>query len=307
MRVVFMGTPAFAVPSLQALIELHDVLAVYTRPDSISGRGGNVRPSAVKVAALAAGLTLRQPKTLRDDAEQQWLAALAPDVIAVAAYGLILPPAVLEIPRLGCINVHASALPRWRGAAPIERAILAGDDSVGVSIMRMEEGLDTGPYAEVVEVSADDLNAPELTTVLAREGAAALIRSLDALASGDISWLQQDEHLATYAPKIDREDVALSPTLTREDVVRRVRASSGRAPARLTIGGHPMTVVEARRDESEVAPGAAAVTKHALLLGTADGTVALERVKPDGRGEMDGAAWARGARLPQDAEWGSVR
>jgi len=307
MRVVFMGTPAFAVPSLQALTELHDVLAVYTRPDSVSGRGGKVRPSAVKVAALTAGLTVRQPKTLRDEAEQQWLAALAPDVIAVAAYGLILPPAVLEIPPLGCINVHASALPRWRGAAPIERAILAGDDSVGVSIMRMEEGLDTGPFAEVVNVCADDLNAPELTASLAREGAAALIRALDALACGDVSWLQQDEHLATYAPKIDREDVALSPTLTRTDVLRRVRASSDRAPARLTIGGHPMTAVKASRDESEVAPGTAAVTKRLLLLGTADGTVALERVKPDGRGEMDGAAWARGARLQQDADWGAVR
>jgi len=307
MRVVFMGTPAFAVPSLQSLVGQHDVLAVYTRPDSVSGRGGKVRPSAVKVAALAAGLTVRQPTTLRDEAEQQWLAALAPDVIVVAAYGLILPPAVLEIAPLGCINVHASILPRWRGAAPIERAILAGDASVGVSIMLMEEGLDTGPFAEVVEVPADDLSAPEITVRLAEEGAAALIRTLDALGRSAVSWQPQDERLATYAPKISREDVALSPSLTREDVWRRIRASSDRAPARLMIAGHAMTAVKARRDEIELAPGAAAVTKHDLLLGTADGAVALERVKPDGKAEMDGAAWARGARIHEDAEWGPAR
>ena len=144
MRVVFMGTPAFAATILDDLAEQHDVAAVYTRPDAVRGRGKRLEPSPVKAAAERRGLRVLTPRTLRDEAAQRELASFAPDVICVAAYGAILPKEVLDIPRFGCLNVHASLLPRWRGAAPIERAILAGDEEAGVCIMRMEVGLDTG-------------------------------------------------------------------------------------------------------------------------------------------------------------------
>ncbi len=163
MRVVFMGTPAFAATILDDLAEQHDVAAVYTRPDAVRGRGKRLEPSPVKAAAERRGLRVLTPRTLRDEAAQRELASFAPDVICVAAYGAILPKEVLDIPRFGCLNVHASLLPRWRGAAPIERAILAGDEEAGVCIMRMEEGLDTGAYCVCRTARIDGKTAPELT------------------------------------------------------------------------------------------------------------------------------------------------
>ncbi len=165
-----MGTPDFALPSLRTLFDDHDVVAVYTRPDAVSGRGTITRPSPVKRAATELGLTVEQPASLRDPATQRALAAYAPDVCVVAAYGLILPPDVLAIPHQGCVNVHASLLPRWRGAAPVQRAILAGDAVTGVSIMRMEEGLDSGPYCVVETVEVGEKNADEVTRELATRG-----------------------------------------------------------------------------------------------------------------------------------------
>ncbi|HET6352513.1 MAG TPA: methionyl-tRNA formyltransferase [Coriobacteriia bacterium] len=307
MRVVFMGTPAFAVPALRALASSHEVVAVYTRADAASGRGKTLLPSPVKVAAEELGIQVRQPRTLRDEAEVAWLAAAAPDVVVVAAFGMILPREVLEIPRLGCVNVHASLLPRWRGAAPIQRAILAGDERTGVSIMRMEEGLDTGDYCSVVEVPVDDKTTDELSVELAQAGAAALLPALSTIEDGTVVWTPQDESLVTYADKIEKADVALSPADTVEVARRKVRAASAQAPARLLVNGRGAAVTSLEPAEDAPSAGSIACSKRALVLGFADGAALAAKVKPEGKGEMPGCDWARGARFESGAEWTGIR
>ncbi len=303
MRVVFMGTPDFAVPSLRALADGHDVVAVYTRPDAVSGRGRSARPSPVKTAAAELGVPVMQPPTLREAAVHEELRALAPDAIVVAAYGLILPREVLDIPPHGCVNVHGSLLPRWRGAAPVQRAILAGDNVTGVSIMRMEEGLDTGPYCVVRQTDVAAKSAPELTTELALLGADALVEALELIASGCAVWVAQDDQGATYADKISKADVALSPLLSAADATRRVRASSPQAPSRLSIAGKTITALMVAPSDADLPRGAVACTKTALILGFADGALAFERIKPEGKGEMAGCDFARGLRLDADTQW----
>lgn len=307
MRVVFMGTPDFAVPSLRALIASHDVVAAYTRPDAASGRGSVLRPSPVKEVALEHGIEVRQPRSLRDPAEVASLAELEPDVIVVAAYGMILPAEVLDVPPLGCINVHASLLPRWRGAAPIQRAILAGDEFTGVSIMRMEIGLDTGPFCAVASTPVDGKSTAALTAELAELGASALIDALDRIGEGACTWTEQNDASATYAEKIAKADVALSPDLSVGDLLARVRASSPQAPARLAIADRGATVLEAGTSPSPMAPGAVACSKRSLLIGAADGAIEVTRVKPDGKGPMAACDWARGARLDETCCWTADR
>lgn len=307
MRVVFMGTPSFAVPSLRALATAHEVAGVYTRPDAASGRGSQLRPSPVKRAAVELGLAVFQPRTLRDPEAQAELRSLAPDVVVVAAYGLILPPEVLEIPRFGCINVHASLLPKWRGAAPVQRAILAGDAVTGVAIMRMEAGLDTGPFCATGETAVDAKSADDLTAELADLGAALLIEMLPSIADGTCAWHDQDEAGVTYAEKIAKSDVALDPELTAQEALRRLRASSAQAPARARIADKAVTVLAAGHGtDAVVAPGTALQTKTGVVLGFSDGSVEVTRIKPEGKGEMDAAAWARGARLGESSTWGAL-
>lgn len=306
MRVVFMGTPAFAVPSLRALAGRHDVVAAYTRPDAVSGRGASARPSPVKLAAIELGIPLRQPRTLRDTGEISQLADVGPDVVCVAAYGLILPPEVLAIPPHGVLNVHASLLPRWRGAAPIQRAILAGDKVTGVSIMLMEEGLDTGPYSEVVRFDIGNATADETTQALAELGADALLRTIDRLTDRSIAWTPQDEALVTYAPKITKSDVELTPELTAAEAIRRVRASSSQSAVRIRVGDATMTLVGATRWPSGDLPAGSVTTDaRGLVLGMAGGEAMLvERLKPDGKREMKASDWIRGARVSPDDVWG---
>jgi methionyl-tRNA formyltransferase len=306
-RVVFMGTPEFAVPSLRALVAAHDVVGVYTRPDAVSGRGGAARPSAVKAAALELGLEVRSPRTLRDDEVLRALAGLHADLLVVAAYGLILPPEALNAAALGAINVHASLLPRWRGAAPIQRAILEGDEHTGVSIMRMEEGLDTGPYCLQLGVPIGEAGAVELTERLAGLGAEALLQALPSIAGGTATWIAQDDSKATYAEKISKADVAISPRLTRGETLRRVRASSPAAPSRVLLGGRGATVMGALDDQTPIAPGSVACDKNSLLLGVADGAIQVTDIKPDGKGVMQACAWARGVRDLDGATWDGVR
>jgi methionyl-tRNA formyltransferase len=308
-RVVFMGTPEFAVPSLEKLALAHDVLAVYTRPDAVSGRGGDSRPAPVKVAAARLGIPLRQPSGMRDPDVVSELARLEADVVCVAAYGLILPEPVLEGARLGAINVHASLLPRWRGAAPIQRAILAGDDRVGVSIMRMEAGLDTGPYCLQDSVASDRKSAVELTAELADLGAELLVSALPAIADGTATWTEQAEDEATYAAKVTKAEVAPEPGLTAEENLARIRAATPAAPARILIDNKGVTVLEAAADadHSALSAGKLQARPDGIALGTSRGVVLLLRVKPDGKGEMDAAAWVRGARLAADAAWGRAR
>jgi methionyl-tRNA formyltransferase len=301
-RVVFMGTPDFAVPSLVAVSDSHEVVCVYTRPDRPAGRGREARPGPVKSAALSAGLPIEQPESLDTVAEAR-IRSLAPDAIVVVAYGLILRPGALSAPPLGCVNVHASLLPRWRGAAPIERAVLAGDDTTGVSIMRMEEGLDTGPWAAQVEVPIAGRYATDIAGELATVGARALVDVLREMEAGTVTWTAQSDAGATYAAKIAAADVVLDPLVDAACLERRVRASGTRAPSRAVIGGQAVVVTAARVSEARVPRSAMAVDGERLLLGTAQGALAVETLIPAGRRSMTGAGFARGARFAEDAMW----
>lgn len=304
MRVVFMGTPAFAVPSLEALSERHDVVTAITRQDGVSGRGSDVRPSAVKLTAERLGIPVLQPASLRGDAAED-IRRLTPDVICVAAFGMLLPSEVLSIPPYGCINVHASLLPRFRGAAPVQRAVLEGVEETGVSIMRMEEGLDTGPYALQVPVTIGDSYAAELESALAEAGASALLDVLDRLPS--VSWMPQCEADATYAAKITKDDVALLPELSIEQAFARVRAASRRAPARACVGDRELTVVRAHPSPAGTAPGGVCISGGLPVLGFEGGGLVLDIVRPAGKGDMPGDAWARGAHLDEGTCWRCTR
>lgn len=306
MRVIFMGTPEFAVPSLKALAARHNVVLVVTRPDGASGRGKGARPSEVKVAAGELGLPVFQPSSLRGDAAEV-LREAAPDVICVAAFGMLLPAEVLAIPALGCVNVHASLLPRYRGAAPIQRAILSGDEVTGVSIMRMEEGLDTGPYAAQRSVSIGSRYADELAEELAEVGAVMLVEVLESIADGGAVWIPQDESSASYAAKVLKDDVALLPELSVGEAFARVRAATRRAPARACVGGRELTVVRAHPIPAALGAGGVCVLDEGPALAFADGCLVLDVVRPAGKADMAGVDWIRGARLEPGASWWCTR
>lgn len=283
-RILFAGTPEFALRMLEALIAAgHEPVAVLTQPDRPAGRGKQLTASPVKRCAEARGIPVLQPATLRDEAIAAELEALEPDLMVVAAYGLILPQRVLDIPAQGCLNVHASALPRWRGAAPIQAAILAGDTSTGVSLMAMTAGLDCGPvYAiEPLSIGVDE-TAAELHDRLAAAGAELLVGKLDAILSGALHSEPQDEALATYAPKIDKQDARLDWRLPATTLARQVRAYDPFPGAFLfagdlrikvwratpVSGGHwaPGEVVRCNRDGVVVACGEGALQLDELQL-----------------------------------------
>jgi methionyl-tRNA formyltransferase len=226
LRIVFAGTPDFSVPVLQALIAAgYDIIAVYTQPDRPAGRGREPRPSPVKQLALQHGLDVYQPESLKSEAEQQQLKALKPELMVVVAYGLLLPEAVLSIPRLGCINVHASLLPRWRGAAPIQRAILAGDTQTGITIMQMDKGLDTGDMlARAVCAIEDNDTGSSLHDRLMQLGADTLLGCLPALQKGELVAEPQDNSVATYADKLTKQEAEIDWTLDAVQLERCVRA-----------------------------------------------------------------------------------
>ena len=311
MRVVFMGTPDFSAAILEELCEQHEVVAVYTRPDAVRARGNALVPSPVKEVALRLNLPVLTPKTLRDEEVQSELSRMAPDVICVAAYGALLPAQVLEIPRYCCLNVHASLLPRWRGAAPVERAILAGDSEAGVCIMRMEEGLDTGPYCICRETPILDKTSVELTDELAALGANALLSALVHVEAGKASWISQDESQVTYAHKIEKGELDLNPRMPAIDNVRRIQASSDTHSARCVIAKRGVRVLRARYvdDEStqqlvsDLEAGRARFVSKRLFLGCASGALEILKVKPDGKKEMDARAFAGGV---QDLRAGDV-
>ncbi|MEC4272351.1 methionyl-tRNA formyltransferase [Adlercreutzia sp. R25] len=295
MRVVFMGTPQFAAEILDEVAECHEVVAVYTRPDAVRGRGRALVPSPVKEVAERRGLPVRCPRTLRDAEALSELAAFKPDAICVAAYGAILPKEVLELPRYGCLNVHGSLLPRWRGAAPIERAILAGDEEIGVCIMAMEEGLDTGDFCVCRSVPAGALTAAELTDELAALGASALLTALAQAEAGNLRWVAQDEAQVTYAEKIAKGELNLDPAEGASLAWRKVRASNEAHPAKCSIAGKTVTVLAASPAEGATVPeGAAALIAKRLYLGFADGALEVTELKPDGKKAMAATAFAAG-------------
>lgn len=297
MRIVFMGTPEFAVPSLRLLAAQHEVSLVVTRPDAVRGRGKKLLPSPVKEAALELGIEVAEASRVTPDLLER-LRAARPDIIVVAAYGCLLPDTVLSLAPLGCVNVHASLLPRWRGAAPIQRAVLAGDERIGVSIMRLVQKMDAGAYCAQASVSAGEKGAEELLAELAELGAACLLEALGPIEAGTAVWTEQDESLVTFAPKVEKSEMRLSPADDAEINARRVRAQTDAAPARALVAGKGVRVLQARVATGAHAldAGAVRVKRGTVLLGCADAALELLRVKPDGKREMEAAAWAQGLR-----------
>jgi methionyl-tRNA formyltransferase len=304
LRIVFMGSPAFAVPSLEGLLAAgHEVVLVLAQPDRPAGRGRQSTPPPVAAFARERGLPLFQPPSLKPPEAFARVREAAPDVIVVAAYGLILRREVIDLPRLGCLNVHASLLPRHRGAAPISAAILAGDDETGVCLMRMEVGLDTGPVlARLSTPIGPTDDTPTLTDRLAQLGRQALEEAFPRWAAGEIVPEPQDDSLATYAPKITREDARLDWSLPAEELWRRVRAYRGWPDAFTTWQGKQLKVLAAHPvpTEGDGAPG------HVVLAGeggnqspavtTGAGLLVLDTVALEGRRPADGAAFLNGAR-----------
>jgi methionyl-tRNA formyltransferase len=295
MRIVFMGTPDFAVPSLDALVAAgHELVAVYTQPPRPAGRGKGLRPSPIQVRAEMLGIAVRYPVSLRTAEAQAEFAALNADIAVVAAYGLILPQAILDAPGHGCINVHASRLPRWRGAAPIHRAILAGDPVTGVTIMQMEAGLDTGPMLATAEVGIGDKTAADLTAELAIVGAARLVEVLADLSA--FPPIPQPETGVTYATKLDKSESRLDFLTSATQVTRQIRAFAPNAYCE--AGGERVRILAA---EPLITPESAppgTVLDDALTIACNPGAIRATSVQRAGRGVMTPDELLRGFPIP---------
>ena len=285
MRIVFAGTPEFAAQHLAALLAAGlPVVAVYTQPDRPAGRGHKLMPSAVKQLALQHGIAVYQPQSLRDPQAQAELAALKADLLVVVAYGLILPQAVLDIPRLGCINSHASLLPRWRGAAPIQRAIEAGDQQSGVTVMRMEAGLDTGPMLLKVStpISATDTGG-SLHDRLAELGSAAVVEAVSQLAAGQLPGEAQDDSLATYAHKLNKDEARLDWSRPAVELERLIRAFNPWPLCHSSLNGEPLKVHAAQLGDGHGQPGSIlAADKNGLSVACGPGALRLTRLQLPG-------------------------
>jgi methionyl-tRNA formyltransferase len=302
-RLIFAGTPPFAAAALDALADAgHDIGLVLTQPDRPAGRGMKLTPSAVKQAALARGLPVYQPTSLRMPEAQAELRVIDADVMVVAAYGLILPQAVLDLPRLGCLNIHASLLPRWRGAAPIQRAILAGDTETGITIMQMDAGLDTGAMLSTTVVPIGDGDtAASLHDALAAAGAAAIV---DALARyPDLVPQGQDDRQATYAAKLSKDEARLDWSCPADALARAVRAFNPAPGAWTLLDGAPLKIWSA---QAVAGPGAQAAAEpgevlraeaEQLVVACGDGALALGEVQPAGGKRMSAAAFLAGRPL----------
>ena len=295
MRIVFMGSPEFAAPSLDALVEGgYEILCVYTQPPRPAGRGKGEQKTEVHKRADELGIEVRCPRTLRDHDEQARFAALDSDLAIVAAYGLILPKPILEAPKGGCINVHASLLPRWRGAAPIQRAILAGDGSTGVTIMRMEEGLDTGPMLLKRETLVDRKTAGELTAELAKLGAQALVEWL----ASPTPPIPQPEEGVTYASKIDKAEARIDWTRNAEEMERQVRAFAPSPGAWFEANGERVKLLEAATGD-EASGKSGEVLDDCLCIACGRGYVRAIKVQRAGRGVMTPGELLRGFPIPK--------
>ncbi|WP_236213887.1 methionyl-tRNA formyltransferase [Metapseudomonas otitidis] len=285
LRLVFAGTPEFAAEHLKALLDTpHQIVAVYTQPDRPAGRGQKLMPSPVKQLALQHGLPVLQPPTLRDAAAQEELRALAPDLMVVVAYGLILPQVVLDIPRLGCINSHASLLPRWRGAAPIQRAVQAGDAESGVTVMQMEAGLDTGPMLLKVTtpISAGDTGG-SLHDRLAQLGPQAVVQAIAGLAAGTLQGEVQDDAIATYAHKLNKDEARIDWSRPADELERLVRAFNPWPICHSTLDGQPLKVLAAEPAEGSGQPGQILdASKDGLTVACGEGALRLTRLQLPG-------------------------
>lgn len=300
MRVIFMGTPAFSVPVLDALHVRHDIVAVYCQPPSMSGRGQKKRLSEVHARADDFGLPVRTPKSLKSKTEQDAFAELEADIAVVAAYGLILPQAVLDAPRFGCLNVHASLLPRWRGAAPIQRAIMAGDSETGVTIMQMDAGLDTGAMLLKGVLSLNDsVTAGEVHDTLSEMGARLIVEALNNVATGTLSKEAQPDSGITYANKIDKAEAAISFDRPAQEVVRHIHGLSPFPGAFIELEGQRIKIL--RAEVVTKTPGAGYssgdIMDHNFTIACATGAVRPLEVQRAGKGSVEVAAFLRGFKL----------
>jgi len=301
-KIVFMGSPDFALPGLRALAQDYEVIGVITQPDRASGRGREIKMPPVKTLALELGLPVMQPEKLRAPEAMQQLLAWNPDLIVVAAFGQILKKDVLELPRFGCLNVHASLLPRWRGAAPINAAILHGDEETGVTIMQMDVGLDTGPMLakRSLRLSADD-TAGSVTEALSNLGADLLIETLPEYLSGNIMPQPQPEEGATYAPMLKKEDGRLDLTRGVNELERQVRAFNPWPGTFMDYEGGLLKVHKAHVEEGVASAGQRLVYRDQPAVGARDGLLILDEVQPSGKKSMSGKSFLAGAR-----QWTSI-
>ncbi len=301
-RTVFMGSPDFALPTLKALVHMLPVVGVITQPDRPAGRGRTLTPPPVKLFAQALGIPVIQPERLKEPGVLDQLSTWAPELIVVAAFGQILRPVVLELPRFGCINVHASLLPRWRGAAPIQAAILAGDEQTGTTIMKMDPGIDTGPILSQHSMSILPMDtAATLSERLANIGAQLLTEVLPTYLQGDLSPVPQPEIGATYAPMIQKADGELDFTQSAAYLTRRVRAFNPWPGAFTYWNNQPLKIHQAHPSvTSGHSPGMHLVVDNLPAIATGEGLLVLDIVQPAGKKSMPGAVFLQGAR-----NWGS--
>ena len=292
MKIIFAGTPDFAAAHLRALIDCgqHEIVAVYTQPDRPAGRGKKLTASAVKQLASEQGLTVLQPPSLKEADAQQQLASFAADLMIVVAYGLILPQAVLDTPRLGCINVHGSLLPKWRGAAPIQRAVEAGDNETGICIMQMDAGLDTGPVISVARcaIEATDTSG-SVYQKLSALGAPTLLAALEKLASGVAVAEQQDDSQSTYASKIDKAEALIDWATPAETLARKVRAFNPFPATFSHIGGERVKIWAASAntvDSGQAAGTIVAASDQGILVQTASGQLLISEIQLAGKSKM---------------------
>jgi methionyl-tRNA formyltransferase len=306
-RLVFAGTPEVALPSLEALLaSRHEVVGVVTRPDARAGRGRSLVPSPVRQRAEEAGLEVLTPTKPSEPEFQQRLRELAPDACPVVAYGALVPPSALEIPRHGWVNLHFSLLPAWRGAAPVQHAIMAGDEVTGASTFLLEKGLDTGPvFGVMTETIRPRDTAGDLLDRLAEAGAGLLVATLDGIEDGTLGPRPQPGEGVSLAPKIEMEDARVRwsrPAIAVDRLVRGCTPAPGAwtlfRGERLKLGPvSPLSGPDAAELPAELAPGELHVTKRAVAVGTASGAVVLGEVRPHGRKPMPAADWARGVRI----------
>lgn len=305
MRIVFMGTPEFAVPSLKLLLEQkYNVVAVVTQPDRPKGRKKTLTPPPVKEAALSLGLPVLQPERMRSPEAVTAIAELKPDLIVTAAYGQILPKALLDIPPLGCINVHGSLLPKYRGGAPIQRSIINGETKTGVTIMYMAEGLDTGDMISVVELPIGEQDTSgTMFEKLSIAGAKLLGETLPAIISGEAKAVPQQDELATYAPNLTREDERIKWSSSARSIYNQVRGLSPMAGAFTYLNGEVFKVWGCELAQSSAAAGKAQpgtviqADEAGIAVQTGDGVLLLTQIQPAGKRAMAASEWLKGARL----------
>ena len=299
LRIIFAGTPDFAARHLQALIDSeHDVIAVYTQPDRPAGRGQQLQPSAVKQLALQHNINVLQPKSLKKAPAQQELASLNADLMVVVAYGLILPQVVLDTPKLGCINVHGSLLPRWRGAAPIQRAIWAGDTDTGITIMQMDAGLDTGAMLSKVYCPIKDTDtSASLYDTLAQLGPNALLLALNNLPQLQQQAQPQDNALATYAEKLHKDEALLDFSKSAAALEREIRAFNPWPVSYLNLAQGTVKVWQASvcaTNEGKVAGTVVSADKHGIRIACAEGALVITQLQPPGKKAMSAADFLNG-------------